>query len=89
MLALLSFGRNWKYVKDWKNLFLAAILDRDAFDTMIPFLRKQFSVLLIGRLKTLAWLWTNKGNLGASELYASVIFTATTILRSDSVETFQ
>ena len=26
---------------------------------MIPYLGKQFSVLLIGRLKTLAWLWKN------------------------------
>ena len=57
MRVLLSFGCNWKTVKDWKNPFLAAIyLDRDAFNTMIPYLGKQFSVLLIGRLETLAWL---------------------------------
>ena len=57
MRVLLSFGCNRKTVKDWKNPFLAAIyFDRDAFYTMIPYLGKQFSVLLIGRLKTLAWL---------------------------------
>ena len=60
MRVLLSFGCNWKIVKDWKSPFLAAIyqiyLDRDAFSTMIPYLGKQFSVLLIGQLKTLARL---------------------------------
>ena len=60
MRVLLSLGCNWKTVKDWKNPFLAAIyFDRDAFNTMIPYLGKQFSVLLIGRLKTLAC--QNKG----------------------------
>ena len=54
---------------------------------MIPYLGKQFSVLLIGRLKTLGWLLKIR-DLGTSELYASVM-TATTILRSDSVEKFQ
>ena len=57
MRVLLSFGRNWTTVKDWKDPFLAAIyFDRDAFNTIIPYLGKQFSMLLIGRLKTLAWL---------------------------------
>ena len=57
MCVLLSFGCNWKTAKDLKNPFLAAkYLDRDAFNTMIPYLGKQFSVLLIGRLKILAWL---------------------------------
>ena len=55
MRVLLSFGCNWTTVKDWKDPFLAAIyFDRDVFNTMIPYLGKQFSVLLIGRLKTLA-----------------------------------
>ena len=57
MRVLLSFGCNWTTVKDWKDPFLAAIyFDRDAFNTMIPYLGKQFSVLLIGRPKTLACL---------------------------------
>ena len=49
---------------------------------MIPYLSKQFSVLLIGQRKTLALLQKNKGNLGASELYASVNFTATTVFEN-------
>ena len=40
MSVLLSFGCNWKTVKDWKSPFLAAIyLDRDAFNTNIDLAR--------------------------------------------------
>ena len=56
MRVLLSFGCNWKTVKEWKNLFLAAIyLDKDAFNTMIPYPGKQFSVLLIGRFRVICF----------------------------------
>ena len=51
---------NWRIVKDWKNsLFtfftLCYFSDRDAFNSLIPYLGKNISFPVIGRLKNPAW----------------------------------
>ena len=81
---------NWRKVKDWKNPCLAIFRQRclqfyDSIFWQTIFRASNWTA----KNKALARLQTNKENLGASELYTSVILKANTILRSDSVETFQ
>ena len=89
MRELLSFGCNWKTLKDWKNPFLAAVyLDRDAFDTMIP---------SSGQTIFRASNWTAKNpsmvtkKIRGFRRFRVICFcnVLTRILRSDSVEKFQ
>ena len=90
IIIIIIIMNNWKIVKDWKNPCLAKFRQRclrfyDSIFGQTIFRASNWTA----KNKALARLQTNKENLGVSELYTSVIFTATTILRSDSVETFQ
>ena len=51
---------NWRIVKDWKNSLFTFFTkcyfsDRDAFNSLIPYLGKNISFPVIGRLKNPAW----------------------------------
>ena len=89
MGVLLSFGCNWKTVKDWKDPFLAAVyLDRDAFNTMIPYSGQTIFRASNWRAKNPSMVIKK---IRGFRRFRVICFcnVLTTILRSDSVEKFQ
>ena len=75
---------NWRIVKDWKNsLFtfftLCYFSDRDAFNSLIPYLGKNISFPVIGRLKNPAWFLGCRVPLYWTESWGSDWFGNTTL----------
>ena len=75
---------NWRIVKDWKNsLFtfftLCYFSDRDAFNSLIPYLGKNISFPVIGRLKNPAWFLGCRVPLYWTESWGSDWFGNTTV----------
>ena len=75
---------NWRIVKDWKNslftfLTLCYFSDRDAFNSLIPYLGKNISFPVIGRLKNPAWFLGCRVPLYWTESWGSDWFGNTTL----------